>query len=396
MSAPGAAAPAFPGPAARLSGFMAHLRRNGFAVGPGETETALAFLAAGDPTDAVAARLALKILLTGDRGQWERFDPLFDAYWFGRGVRTVRPAEPKGGARQEARQPEIWSRTLPPEARAEAAGPAARAGAEGDDALPGTGRLLASRSEALRRADLRTLTSAEDAAEAERLAERLARAMRYRLSRRRLPARSGDAIDLRRSIRRNLSKGGEPVELLRKRRPERPVNLVLLLDVSGSMRLYSRYLVSFVRGLLGGWLRAEAFVFHTKLVHISDVLRERDRLRAMDRLSLMVEGFGGGTRIAGAIEAFNEHHARAMLNSRSIVIILSDGYDTDPPEALAAALARLKRRARRLVWLNPLLGWRDYAPVARAMAAALPYVDCFATAHSLESLGALEGELARL
>jgi uncharacterized protein len=131
-------------------------------------------------------------------------------------------------------------------------------------------------------------------------------------------------------------------------------------------------------------------------VHISEALRERDRGKAMDRLSLMAEGFGGGTEIAGALKTFNDRYARASLNSRSVVILMSDGYDTDPPERLAAELVRLKRRARRLVWLNPLLGWRDYAPVARAMAAAMPHIDLFAAAHSLASLGALEGALARL
>lgn len=396
MSGGGDTAALSRGPAARLAGFMAHLRGNGFAVGPGESEAALGFLAAIDPADANAARLGLKTMLSGDRGQWERFDDLFDAYWFGRGVRQARRAAEAGGARSDRPPPALWSDALPPPADAKPLGPAAATTGEAADGKIGAGRLVASRQEALGRIDLRRLTSPDEQAEAERLAERLARALRYRLTRRRAPANRGQFIDLRRTLRRNLAHGGEPLELLRRRRPERPVNLMLLLDVSGSMKVYSRYLVAFVRGLLGRWLHADAFVFHTRLVHITEVLRETDRTRAMDRLSLMVEGFGGGTRIAGALRTFNDRYAREVLNSRSVVIMMSDGYDIDPPAALAAELARLKRRARRLIWLNPLLGWRDYAPVAGAMAAALPYVDCFAAAHSLESLAALEGELARL
>jgi uncharacterized protein with von Willebrand factor type A (vWA) domain len=380
------------GPAAAMRGFMAHLRLNGFTLGPGETQAALAFLAAAEPTDAATARLGLKTMLSGDRGQWERFDALFDAYWLRRGVKTAARAKPS--PRGEGQRAEIWSKLLPPDAES---APQASTGDRGDDDKSGAeGPLVASRRETLARTDLRRLTSPADIDEAERLAERLAHALRYRLSRRRIAAHSGDALDLRRTIRRNLAKGGEPFDLLKKRRPEHPVNLVLLLDVSGSMRVYSRYLLAFARGLIGRWLKADAFCFHTRLIHISDALRERDRLRAMDRLSLMVEGFGGGTRIAGALQAFNDRYARETLNSRSVVIMMSDGYDTDPPEALVRELRRLKRRARRLVWLNPLLGWRDYAPVARAMAAAMPYIDCFAAANTLQSLGALEAELARL
>jgi uncharacterized protein with von Willebrand factor type A (vWA) domain len=203
-------------------------------------------------------------------------------------------------------------------------------------------------------------------------------------------------IDLRRTIRRNLSRGGEPIELRHKHRPERPVKLVVLLDASGSMSLYSRYFLNFVRGLIGRWLHADAFLFHTRLVHIAEALRERDPSVAMTRLSLMADGFGGGTRIATSLKTFNDRYAKETLDSRSVVIVMSDGYDTDPPQALAVELRRLKQRAHRLIWLNPLLGWKGYAPVARAMAVALDYVDCFATAHSLASLAALEGELARL
>jgi uncharacterized protein len=374
---------------ARLSGFMTHLRRNGFAVGPGETELVLSTLAADEFVLATAARLALKTLLSGNREQWAGFDKLFDAYWFGHDRKLVEGA---GAQAYTHPRPDIWIKVLPPDETARAVG---RTG-NGEAPEEYGGPLIASPSDALSRADLRTLVTPDEVAEAEQIADRLARAIRYRLSRRRIPLRRGEVIDLRRTIRRNLSHGGEPLELRRKHRPERPVKLVVLLDVSGSMKLYSRYFLNFVHGLVSQWLQADAFLFHTRLVRISDALRDRDPSRAMERLSVIAEGFGGGTRIATSLKTFNDRYAKETLNTRSVVIVMSDGYDTDSPEALAVELRRLKQRARRLVWLNPLLGWKDYAPVARAMAVALDYIDCFATAHSLASLALLEDELARL
>jgi uncharacterized protein with von Willebrand factor type A (vWA) domain len=228
------------------------------------------------------------------------------------------------------------------------------------------------------------------------VAETLARAIRDRRSRRRKAARRGRQIDLRRVLRSSLARGGEPLDLPRRRRPDRPLRLVVLCDVSGSMTVYARVFLAFVKGLTDADTSADAFLFHTRLVRITPALRDRDSLRAADRLSLMAEGFGGGTDIAASLRAFNDSHAARAVGSRTVVLILSDGYCTAPPARLATELARLRRRARRIVWLNPLRGWRDYEPVAAGIAAALPFLDAHLPANTLDSLAALEPHFARL
>ncbi len=202
--------------------------------------------------------------------------------------------------------------------------------------------------------------------------------------------------DLRRTIHRSVSHGGTPLDLVWRRRKPKPLRLVILLDASGSMSLYTAFFLRFIHGVVDAFREAEAFVFHTRLVHVSDSLRERDVSRAIDRLALMAEGIGGGTRIGESLATFNRWHAARVINSRTAVMILSDGYDTGEPERLAGEMRRLRRRCRRIIWLNPLIGWKDYAPEARGMRAALPYIDLFAPAHSLDSLAALEPYLARI
>ena len=244
--------------------------------------------------------------------------------------------------------------------------------------------------------DLRHINDPDEVERLHALAERLAARMRHRLSRREKARRRGRRLDFRRVIHKSVQSGGMPIRLVFRRRRDKPLRLVAILDVSGSMSPYSTFFVRFLRAMLNSFRDADAFVFHTRLVHIGAALRERTTERAIERLALMAQGWSGGTRIGESIATFNRSYAASVLNRRSVVIIVSDGYDTGPPEQLAAELAALRRRARRVVWLNPMLGWQGYEPVARGMAAALPYLDLFAPAHNLESLAALEPYLAGL
>ncbi len=380
--------------AAKMIGFVNHLRLNGFSVGLPEAEAAVALLGALELSDRPGSKLRLRALLAKRKQEWEDFEAFFEAYWFARGRR--REGKRKQAQTSRPSRPGVWNKHF--------AGQATNSSSEGDphsagddeEATAGEGRLVASRQQLLQRRDLRYLADHGELAEAEAAAEKLARALRFRLSRRYRLEAAAERLDLRRTLRRNLSKGGEPIDLAWRARPEEPVRIIVLLDVSGSMDLYSRFFLQFVKGLVVGWAESDAYLFHTRLMRITDGLRERDPIKAMTRLSLMTAGFGGGTKIGESLKLFNEHYAKRALNGRSVVIVMSDGYDTGTPELLVQELTRLKRRARRLIWLNPLLGWRDYEPINRAMLAARPLLDHFATAHSLESLAALEPQLARL
>src|SRR5690606_31515226 len=149
-----------------------------------------------------------------------------------------------------------------------------------------------------------------------------------RLTRRDLARHRGPRLDLRRTIHANISRGGVPIELMRRRRKDKPLRLVVLLDASGSMSLYTGVFVRFIHGVLDEFREAEAFLFHTQLAHVSDAMKERDPARALDRLAMMAQGAGGGTRIGLCLQTFNRWHAARVIHSRTCVMIVSDGYET--------------------------------------------------------------------
>ena len=377
----------------KVSGFVRILRDNGFVIGLAETRDALSIVSGPAAARPSRLRTALRALLCSRASDWQKFDEIFEAYWMRRGMKSATRIS---GAPQKA----------------PAGLQTAQSGARGlgesqnaDHVQRGEGEALeageskregASRAELLAQTDFRHLTQPEDLAAAHEIAARLAKSMRARLTRRTRARRSGQRLDLRRTIHKSIAHGGVPLELVHRQRKDKPLRLVVLLDASGSMSLYSSVFLRFMHGVLENFREAEAFVFHTRLIHISPALREKDAQRAVERMSLLAQGVGGGTRIGDSLATFNRWHAKRVIHSRTCVMIVSDGYDTGPAAALGLQMAALRRRCRRIAWLNPMIGWQDYSPAAAGMQAALPHIDLFAPAHNLESLQALEPYLARI
>ena len=381
----------------RLAGFVRSLRDSGFKVGLAETRDALRLIQTPLSRRPDGLKAAYRALFCGRMSDWQRFDDLFDAYWLGRGVKsgvkvsgtssrkgmkTIRDLQQTQGSKQDT-----------------IAGDVERKPGEEDEETgdtPSGRREGASIADNLGQVDFRNIQDPEASQKAHALAERLARSMRVRLTRRDRQKRKGPRLDLRKTIRHSIAHGGTLIELIHKGPRDRQLRLVMLLDASGSMNNYTGVFTRFVHGILDNFREAEAFLFHTRLVHVSSALSERDAGRALDRMGLMAQGVGGGTKIGDALADFNRWHATRVIHSRTCVIILSDGYDTCSPDVLGSEMARLRRRCRRIVWLNPMIGWEGYEPATAGMQAALPHVDLFAPAHNLDSLAALEPYLARL
>jgi uncharacterized protein len=378
----------------KLGRFVRTLRDNSFVIGLAETRDALSILSGPAAARPSQLRPALRALFCSRHSDWQKFDEVFDAFWLQRGMKSA--TRTAGAPGKNA----LGLNSIPVDKShgGESGGPdkvERREGVDADGAGEGR-REGASRAESLAQTDFRHLTQAEDIAAAHALAARLANSMRARLTRRERARQSGRKLDLRRTIHKSIAHGGTPLDLVHRHRVDKPLRLVVLLDASGSMSLYSAVFLRFMHGILDAFREAEAYVFHTRLIHISPALREREAQRAVERMSILAQGLGGGTRIGESLGAFNRWHAKRVIHSRTCVMIVSDGYDTGPAAHLGAEMAALRRRCRRIVWLNPMIGWRDYAPEAAGMKAALPYVDLFAPAHSLASLQALEPYLKRI
>jgi len=375
MATPAEGAPSvralLPALEAKVAGFSRLLRGHGFSVGLSETQDATRIAEIWMCVDFSAFQAGLRSLMCASPEQMATFDRLFEGYWA---------------------PPDAPSRIDPERMRRQAKPVQASHGVPGSEQAGGTNpeppeRVAqgASSLAVLRRLDFSQVAVADRRA-LERLADRMWQRLALQRPRRLPGALWKTALHLRRTLRRNLAHGGDPVHLVYAgRKPRRP-RLVVLLDVSGSMELYSFFLLRLLHALHGRFRKVHSFVFATELAEVTDCLKVRRLDEALRRVAQRSLGWNGGTRLGDCLMHLLECHGRRVLRPDSAVIVLSDGLDVGSPERLAAGMRELKSRSRRIVWLNPLLGTAGYQPLAQGMQAALPYIDVFAPAHSVDSL----------
>ncbi|HVM67381.1 MAG TPA: VWA domain-containing protein [Acidimicrobiales bacterium] len=313
-------------------------------------------------------------------------------YWAGRATLVTRPEDI--GAYDGAFA-QFWEGGPPPTTRLAVATPVIveAPDQDGDGPTQGDDPDRTERNEVVRYSAVETLRDKDFAAYSDEdfeAARRLMAALRLRPasrpSRRLRPARGGTDPDLRRTVQRALRTSGEAVSIARRAPRTQPRRLVLLCDISGSMEPYSRALLRFAQAAVVGRPRVEVFSLGTRLSRLTRQLSARDPDAALAAAARVVADWSGGTRLGDGLRTFNDRWGVRGMARGAIVVILSDGWDRGDPAELAEQMARLRRVARKVVWVNPLKAAPGYAPLARGMAAALPYVDAFVEGHSLAAL----------
>jgi len=354
------------------------LREAGLEVGPGRVADAVKGLDAVELARQDDVYWTLRQTLVSRREDIEAFDRAFDA-WFLRAPlarpRATEQAPPKRGERRKGATP----------------GP----GPEIDGGETSLGAW--SREELLRTKDFAAMT-AEEFARAKKMIHAIAVARPQRRTRRLRPDSKGRALDVRALVRASLATGGDPVHRAFRSRSEAPRKLVLILDVSGSMEAYARAMLLYLHAARGSGRGVEAFAFGTRLTRLTHELGSRDPETALAAAAKRVMDWSGGTRIGESLKAYNDEYGRRALTRGAVVVVLSDGCERGDPGLVAEQMARLRRQAFAVVWVNPLKGDPAYQPLAGGMRAALPHIDRFLAGHdvaSLEALGTVLGGIER-
>lgn len=362
---------------AHVVAFSRFLRAKGIPAGPDREADALRALAEINLGDEQQFYLALRSIYPQNRKQLREFDELYTKYW----KELAKAVDSK--IKDEAKESDPKKKKN--KQNGEASFEALKNWLNGNRQSEQEELASYGLGEPLSQKDFGSYTD-EDLHEARRIIQTLVQRMAKTMSRRYETARSGGQLDLRKMLRNNFRKSEEIMDLFYRRPARNKIRLVLVCDVSKSMELYSRFWVQFMFAFQNLYQSIETFVFSTRLCRITEDLKEMDYNQALENLAERVPHWSGGTDIGAAMQEFVQEYGMKKLNSRTIVLIISDGMDTGDGNDLALNMERIRRKARRVIWLNPLAGSPDFRPEVKALKAVLPHLDLHAPAHNLESL----------
>lgn len=369
---------------ARLLGFIEILRANNFDIGADDIKAAHIVATNEFIESRFLFHDALRAIFCQSLQHWQIFPILFYRYWYSKSdVYTDQPESTDAPARaSESTGLSYFSESLAQESTLDNAIDRLEINSGG-----------ASDAKTLGRRDFRFVFNPQDMRRIEHIVDDISRRMQKRLKRRTKRNLKSGPLDLRRTARKSLQYNGWPFKLVHRRKQKAPARFLLLLDVSQSMEVYSYLFLRFARGLLQVFKDTDAYAFHTDLIHIGDELKDKSTQRLEARLKDLSSGWLGGTRIAASIKNFNDSHLNQTVNKHTVVIIFSDGYDSGEPETLVKEILKIKYHCRRIVWVNPLLGRGKNdkpLPIEKSLAAVVPHLDLYTSAHNLVSLKNLE------
>ena len=379
----------------RLLDFNHHMFAHGFNTSFDQATQSLEGLQHIDLSKIQEWKNALKSIYCYNFETFEKFDELFDSFWANEGRKKTNVQRQNNNKNNKT----INTRSIlaPPEQGTLDNDSTNKSMTNNENDMEvssnAVSKITASFIENKKKTDLKELIDTDLQKRIHSAVLKIAKSIKHKRSRRLMADRKGAKLDLRKIVSKSLAYEGYPIKLYKKSKPKKPMRIVSILDISGSMKVYSQIFLTFVKGLVGVDQSSDVYLFHTRLMRVTEYLKENDTLNAVNRISLLTEGFSGGTKIGKSLKEFNNIYSKKNVNGRTVVIIISDGYDTGNPKIVSQELEKLKKRNCKIIWLNPLLGWENYEPVASSMKEASPYLALFAPCSSVEDLENLEKEL---
>ena len=382
----------------RLLDFSHHMFANGFNTSFDQVTQSLNGLQNIDLSKIQEWKNALKSIYCYNFDTYEKFDELFDSFWTNEGRKKTNIQRQNNNKNNDT----INTRSIfaPPEQGTLDNESTNKSMTNNENEMEASSnavsKITASFIENKKKTDLKELIDSDLQKRIHSAVLKIAKSIKHKRSRRLIADRKGVKLDLRKIVSKSLAYEGYPIKLYKKSKPKKPMRIVSILDISGSMKVYSQIFLTFVKGLVGVDQSADVYLFHTRLMRVTEYLKDNDTLNAVNRISLLTEGFSGGTKIGKSLKEFNNVYSKNQVNGRTVVIIISDGYDTGSPKIVSQELEKLKKRNCKIIWLNPLLGWENYEPVAASMKEASLYLDLFAPCSTIEDLENLEKELCMI